>query len=78
MAAEKMHPLRGDPARLAHPIAIDLNHERETMPVKNQNMFRNVASIEIAELQDALAYAEKLLASNLEEKEGLMKKDAEH
>jgi hypothetical protein len=50
MAAEKMHPLRGDPARLAHPIAIDLNHERETMPVKNQNMFRNVASIEIAEL----------------------------
>ena len=78
MAAEKMHPLRGDPARLAHPIAIDLNHERETMPVKNQNMFRNVASIEIAELQDALAYAEKLLASNLEEKEGLMKKDTEH
>ena len=41
-------------------------------------MFRNVASIEIGELKDALAYAEHLLATNMEEKEALMKKDAEH
>lgn len=42
------------------------------MPVKNQKMFRNVASIEIGELKDALAYAEHLLAKNMEEKESLM------
>ena len=41
-------------------------------------MFRNVASIEISELKDALAYAEHLLAKNLEEKESLMQKDANH
>ena len=35
-------------------------------------MFKNVASIEIAELKDALAYAERLLAQNMEEKESLM------
>jgi len=48
------------------------------VPVKNQKMFRNVASIEIAELRDALAYAETLLAKNLAEKEGLMQKEVEH
>ena len=48
------------------------------MPVKNQKMFRNVAAIEIAELKDALAYAEGLLAKQMAEKEGLMQKDAEH
>jgi len=42
------------------------------MPVRNQKMFRNVASIEIAELKDALAYAERLLAKNLSEKERLI------
>ena len=41
-------------------------------------MFKNVASVEIGELKDALAYAEYLLAQNLTEKEALMKKDAEH
>ena len=41
-------------------------------------MFRNVASIEIAELKDALNYAEQLLAKNLAEKERLMQKDTEH
>lgn len=41
------------------------------MPVKNQKMFRNVAAIEIGELKDALAYAERLLAKNFEEKEVL-------
>ena len=41
-------------------------------------MFRNVASIEIAELKDALGYAEKLLATNMAEKERLMQKDTEH
>ena len=41
-------------------------------------MFRNVAAIEIAELKDALAYAEKLLSKNMEEKEALMQKDNEH
>jgi hypothetical protein len=35
-------------------------------------MFRNVASIEIGELKDALAYAEHLLATNMQEKESLM------
>ena len=34
-------------------------------------MFRNVAAIEIAELKDALAYAERLLAKSYEEKEAL-------
>ena len=29
------HPLRGDPARLHQPISIRLDHERETVPVKN-------------------------------------------
>ena len=70
-AAEKIHPLRGDPAQLAHPIDIHLNHAQDTMPVKNQKMFRNVAAIEIGELKDALAYAERLLAKNFEEKEVL-------
>ena len=41
-------------------------------------MFKNVASVEISELKDALAYAERLLAQNLTEKEALLKKDAEH
>ena len=41
-------------------------------------MFKNVASVEISELKDALNYAEFLLAQNLQEKEGLLKKDAEH
>ena len=41
-------------------------------------MFKNVASVEISELKDALNYAEYLLAQNLQEKEGLLKKDAEH
>ena len=41
-------------------------------------MFRNVASIEIGELKDALAYAEHLLAKNMEEKEALVQKDVEH
>ena len=73
-----MHPIRGDPSRLNQPIAIELDHARDTVPVKNQKMFRNVASIEIGELKDALAYAEKLLAQNMEEREDLLKRDAEH
>ena len=73
-----MHPLRGDPAQLTRPIQIRLDHEADTVPVKNQKMFQNTAAIEISELKDALAYAERLLAQNMEEKEGLMKKDAEH
>ena len=73
-----MHPLNGDPAMLSKPIQIRLDHEADTVPVKNQKMFRNVAAIEIGELKDALAYAERMLAQNMEEKEGLMKKDAEH
>ena len=77
-AAEKIHPLRGDPANLAQPIDIHLNHGQDTMPVKNQKMFRNVAAIEIGELKDALAYAERLLAKNFEEKEVLQQKDNEH
>ena len=52
--------------------------DRDTVPVRNQKMFRNVASIEISELKDALAYAERLLAKNMEEKEALMQKDNEH
>ena len=78
MAADKLHPIRGDPARLTQPIAIELNHARDTFPVKNQKMFQNVAQIEIGELKDALAYAERLLAQNMEEKESLMQKDNEH
>ena len=71
MASDKLHPIRGDPAMLSQPIDIHLDHARDTVPVKNQKMFRNVASIEIAELKDALAYAERLLAKSLEEKEAL-------
>lgn len=79
-AAEQVahHPLRGDPAQLTQPINIKLDHERDTLPVKNQKMFRNVASIEIAELKDALAYAESMLSKEMGEKEKLMQKDAEH
>lgn len=72
------HPLRGDPAQLTQPISIKLDHEKDTMPVRNQKMFRNVASIEIAELKDALAYAERMLSKEIGEKENLMQKDAEH
>ena len=67
-----MHPLCGDPSTLSQPIGIKLDHQKDTVPVKNQKMFRNVASIEIAELKDALNYAEQLLAKNLAEKERLM------
>lgn len=73
-----MHPIRGDPSHLSRPIALQLDIERDTAPVKNQKMFRNVAAIEIAELKDALAYAEKLMAKQLDEKEALMVKDNEH
>ena len=63
---------------MSHPIDIHLDHEKDTVPVKNQKMFRNVAAIEIAELKDALAYAERLLAKNFEEKEVLQQKNNEH
>ena len=63
---------------MTQPINIHLDHEQDTVPVKNQKMFRNVASIEIAELKDALRYAEELLTKNMQEKEKLMQKDAEH
>lgn len=72
-----MHPLRGDPRVLTQPIGVNLDHA-DTVPVRNHKMFRNVASIEIAELKDALAYAEQLLAKNMQEKERLMQKDTEH
>ena len=41
-------------------------------------MMANVANVEIAELKDALSYAEYLLAKNMQEKEELMHKEAEH
>ena len=69
--------MRSDPKHLHQPIQIKLDHN-DTQPVRDQKMFKNVASVEIAELKDALAYAERLLAQNLSEKEALMKKDAEH
>ena len=72
-----MHPLRGDPRVLTQPIGVNLGYA-DTVPVRNHKMFRNVASIEIAELKDALAYAEQLLAKNMQEKERLMQKDTEH
>ena len=75
---DQMHPLRGDPSQLSQPIGVSLDNDRDTMPVKNQKMFRNVASIEIAELKDALAYAEMLLAKNIAEKERLAAKDVDH
>ena len=62
---------------MTQPIQIRLDHG-DSVPAKNQKMFKNVASVEIGELKDALAYAEYLLAQNLTEKEALMKKDAEH
>ena len=69
--------MRGSPAKLTQPIAIQLNHT-DSVPLRNTKMFKNVAAVEIAELKDALSYAEYLLAQNLNEKEGLLKKDAEH
>ena len=50
----------------------------DTVPERNYKMLRNVANVEIAELKDALSYAEYLLAKNMQEKEELMKKEAEH
>jgi len=50
----------------------------DTVIEKNGKMMRNVAGVEIAELKDALKYAEYLLAKNMEEKEVLMRKQAEH
>ena len=41
-------------------------------------MFQNVAQIEIAELKDSLAYAESLLAKNLQEKEEIMRQNTDH
>lgn len=41
-------------------------------------MFQNTANIEIAELRDALAYAESLLANNLKEREAIIKENNDH
>jgi hypothetical protein len=41
-------------------------------------MFQNTAGIEIAELKDALAYAESLLAQNLKEREAIIKENNDH
>lgn len=57
-----MHPLRGDPAMLHQPIHINLDYNNDTVVARNKKMFKNTANIEIAELRDALAYAEGLLA----------------
>lgn len=45
---------------------------------KQAALFKNVASIEIGELKDSLAYAEYLLSQNVKEKEELLKINAEH
>jgi len=41
-------------------------------------MVKNTAAIEIAELRDALAYAEYLLTKNMQEKEELLKTNTAH
>ena len=52
--------------------------KEDTHPVQQQKLFKNVAAIEITELKDALAYAEFMLTKNMQEKEALMKENAEH
>jgi hypothetical protein len=47
------------------PIQINFDYNNETAFARNKAMFRNTAGVEIAELKDALAYAENLLAQNL-------------
>ena len=71
------HPLRGD-SRLMNQAASLRVRMEDTVPGKNFKMMANVAHVEIAELKDALAYAEYLLAKNMQEKEELMTKEAEH
>ena len=73
-----MHPLRGDPALLHQPIQINLDYTNDTHIARNKKMFKNTAHIEIAELRDALAYAEGLLAQNLAEKEAILKENNDH
>jgi hypothetical protein len=72
------HPLRGDPKLLNQPIHINLDYNNDTIIARNKKMFLNTAHIEIAELKDALAYAEGLLAQNLQEREAIIKENNDH
>ena len=47
--------------------------EGEKVPQRNYKLIQNMAGIEIAELKDALSYAEFQLAKNLRDKETLEK-----
>ena len=72
------HPLRSDPKLLHQPIHINLDYNNDTVIARNKKMFQNTAHIEIAELKDALAYAEGLLAQNLQEREAILKENNDH
>lgn len=60
------------------PIQINLDYNNDTVYARNKKMFQNTAGIEIAELKDALAYAESLLAQNLKEREAIIKENNDH
>jgi len=55
-------PLRTDPRMSKQPIQINFDYNNDTAFARNKAMFRNTAGVEIAELKDALTYAENLLA----------------
>ena len=52
--------------------------EGDTVPQRNYKTIQNLAALEIAELKDALAYAEFNLAKNIRDKEALAKEQTSH
>jgi len=53
------------------PPALHVLVEGDTVPQRNYKLIHNMAGVEIAELKDALHYAEFQLAKSLREKEAL-------
>ena len=75
----------GSPIKQRDPYSVrNVNLQRYSRPEeqpyhnRQQTNFRNVASIEIKELADSLAYAEFLLAKSLREKEHLVQENTAH
>lgn len=73
IGAEPEHPLR-----TKVPASLHVQVEGDTVPQRNYKTIQNLAAIEIAELKDALAYAEYQLAKNIKEKETLAKEQTSH
>lgn len=60
------------------PPSIHVAIDGETVPQRNYKIIQNMAGIEIAELREALQYAEFQLAKNMKEKETLEKEATIH